>query len=49
VILPARRTTQDQAQALRAGADDYITKPFRMDVLIARLKAVSRRGGGQPL
>jgi len=49
VILSARQTSQDQVQALQAGADDYVAKPFRMDVLLARLHAASRRGSGQPL
>jgi two-component system KDP operon response regulator KdpE len=45
VVLTARDTEDDKVRALEAGADDYITKPFRLRELIARLRAVLRRTG----
>jgi two-component system KDP operon response regulator KdpE len=45
VMLTVRNTEDDKVQALEAGADDYITKPFRLRELIARLRAVLRRTG----
>jgi two-component system KDP operon response regulator KdpE len=45
VMLTVRDTEDDKVQALEAGADDYITKPFRLRELIARLRAVLRRTG----
>ncbi|MFG2754654.1 winged helix-turn-helix domain-containing protein [Streptomyces xanthophaeus] len=45
VLAPsARRTSQEKVRALDAGADDYVTKPFSMDEVIARLRAATRRG-----
>ncbi|WCD91021.1 Transcriptional regulatory protein KdpE [Streptomyces xanthophaeus] len=44
LALSARRTSQEKVRALDAGADDYVTKPFSMDELIARLRAATRRG-----
>jgi two-component system KDP operon response regulator KdpE len=44
VVLSARQTSDDKVEALDAGADDYVTKPFGMDELLARLRAASRRG-----
>ena len=44
VMLTARADEADQVYGLEAGADDYITKPFALDVLMARVRAVSRRG-----
>lgn len=44
LMLTARDTTADTVSGLDAGADDYLTKPFSIDVLLARLRAVSRRG-----
>jgi DNA-binding response OmpR family regulator len=44
LMLTARDTATDVVHGLDAGADDYITKPFSFDVLLARLRAVSRRG-----
>jgi len=44
LILTARDDAQDEVQALDAGADDYLTKPFSYAVLLARLRALLRRG-----
>jgi two-component system KDP operon response regulator KdpE len=43
VILSARETERDKIAALDAGADDYVTKPFGMGELLARLRAALRR------
>ncbi|AYV32623.1 response regulator transcription factor [Streptomyces sp. CJ_13] len=43
LVVSARHGSSDKIQALDAGADDYITKPFSMDELLARLAAVVRR------
>ena len=42
-MLSARSAEQDKVVALDAGADDYVTKPFGMDELLARLRAALRR------
>ncbi|RRQ28334.1 response regulator [Rhodococcus sp. Eu-32] len=44
VVLSARTDSADIVDALDAGADDFVTKPFGMDVLLARLRAAGRRG-----
>jgi two-component system KDP operon response regulator KdpE len=44
IVLSARTGEQDKVVALDAGADDYVTKPFGMDELLARLRAALRRG-----
>lgn len=44
LMLTARDTNRDVIHGLNAGADDYLTKPFDLDVLIARVRAVARRG-----
>lgn len=44
VVLSARAGQGDKVEALDAGADDYVTKPFGMDELLARLRAAVRRG-----
>lgn len=43
LVLSGRRESADKVDALDAGADDYVTKPFGMDELLARLRAMSRR------
>ncbi len=43
VVLSVRETEPDKVAALDAGADDYVTKPFGMDELLARLRAALRR------
>ncbi len=43
IFLTARRRELDQVLGLELGADDYVTKPFDVDVLLARIKAVLRR------
>ncbi len=43
IVLSGRSGSQDKVEALDAGADDYVTKPFGIDELLARLRAVSRR------
>ena len=43
IMLTARRRELDQVLGLELGADDYVTKPFDLDVLLARIKAVLRR------
>ena len=43
VFLTARRRELDEVLGLELGADDYVTKPFDLDVLLARIKAVLRR------
>ncbi len=43
LMLTARDAVGDIVQGLDAGADDYLTKPFPLEVLLARLRALSRR------
>src|SRR5436309_5710022 len=43
LLLTARDTAEDIVMGLDAGADDYLTKPFSFKVLVARLRALSRR------
>jgi len=43
LVLSARRASDEKVEALDAGADDYITKPFSMNELLARLRAAVRR------
>jgi two-component system, OmpR family, response regulator len=46
LILTGRRAKQDIVRGLDVGADDYLTKPFDLDELKARVRALVRRGGG---
>ena len=45
VVLSARHQSDDKVEALDEGADDYVTKPFGMDELMARVRSALRRGG----
>ena len=45
IMLTAKSQTDDKVQGLRAGADDYVTKPFEMKEGLARIEAVLRRSG----
>ena len=45
IVVSARHGANDKVDALDLGADDYVTKPFGMEELMARLRAVSRRSG----
>jgi two-component system KDP operon response regulator KdpE len=52
IVLSARHASGEKVEALDAGADDYVTKPFAMDELLARLRAAFRRaapGPGEPV
>ncbi|MDQ1423288.1 MAG: two-component system, OmpR family, response regulator [Acidimicrobiaceae bacterium] len=46
IFLTARDTTSDKIEGLRLGSDDYVTKPFSIEELIERVKAVLRRSSG---
>ena len=46
LVLTARSEWQDKVAGLEAGADDYVTKPFHMEELMARINALMRRAGG---
>ena len=47
IMLTAKGETDDKVHGLRSGADDYITKPFEMKEVLARIEAVLRRTGAQ--
>lgn len=47
LILTARDTVADRVTGLDSGADDYLTKPFDLDELAARIRALLRRAGGR--
>ena len=48
LILTARSRWQEKVEGLEAGADDYLVKPFQMEELLARVKALLRRATGSP-
>ena len=48
IFLTARRRELDEVVGLELGADDYVTKPFDLDILLAHIKAVLRRSAGPP-
>jgi len=47
LMLTAKDGDWDQIEALDTGADDYVTKPFSFQVLLARIRSLLRRGGGE--
>jgi two-component system OmpR family response regulator len=47
IFLTARDTTADKVEGLRLGSDDYVTKPFSIEELVERVKAVLRRASGK--
>ena len=49
IMLTAKGETDDKVMGLRTGADDYITKPFEMKEVLARIEAVLRRTGSAPV
>lgn len=48
IFVTSRDSAMDELKALSLGGDDYITKPYNIPVLLARIKAVLRRSGGVP-
>jgi two-component system OmpR family response regulator len=48
IFLTARDTTEDKIRGLTLGGDDYVTKPFSVEELIARIRAILRRAGVAP-
>jgi two-component system KDP operon response regulator KdpE len=46
IVLSGRADSMDKVEALDAGADDYVTKPFGMEELLARMRAAARRAHG---
>ena len=48
IFVTSRDASTDEVRALGLGGDDYLTKPYRVPVLLARIKAVLRRSSGEP-
>jgi len=48
LFLTARDATEDKVRGLTVGGDDYVTKPFSLEELVARIRAILRRAGGAP-
>lgn len=46
LVLTARESWQEKVAALEAGADDYVTKPFHLEEVLARMQALMRRNSG---
>lgn len=46
IFVTSRDSSMDELKALSLGGDDYVTKPYNVPVLLARIRAVLRRGGG---
>lgn len=49
LILTARDSIEDRVQGLNTGADDYLVKPFAFPEVLARIRALTRRGRGEPV
>jgi two-component system OmpR family response regulator len=47
-FLTARDSTEHKVEALRASGDDYVTEPFSLAELVARVQAILRRSAGEP-
>lgn len=47
IVVTSRNSALDELRALNLGSDDYVTKPYNIPVLLARIKAVLRRNGGE--
>ena len=47
LVLTARGSWHEKVQGIDGGADDYVAKPFRMEEVLARLRALIRRASGQ--
>ena len=47
IVLSVKGEERTKVEALDSGADDYVTKPFGIDELLARVRAALRRGGGE--
>jgi two-component system OmpR family response regulator len=46
LILTARGHWEERVEGIEAGADDYVSKPFRIEEVVARIRAITRRAGG---